>query len=30
MQKAALDWVAALFDGTDLHFLPGVEKQVSK
>jgi hypothetical protein len=25
IQKASLDWVAALFDGTDLHFLPDIE-----
>jgi hypothetical protein len=30
VRKASLDWVAALFDGKDLHFLPGVEKQASK
>ncbi len=26
VQKASLDWVAALFDGIDLHFLPEIEK----
>ena len=30
VQKASLDWVAALFDRKDLHFLPDVEKQASK
>ena len=29
VQKAALDWVAALFDGKDLHFLPGVARQAN-
>ena len=29
IQKASLDWVAALFDGTDIHFLPDIEKQAN-
>jgi hypothetical protein len=30
IKKASLDWTAVLFDGTDLHFLPDVEKHASK